>query len=106
MLEWDLMQLNCPDNFFSLYCQVHMFSRWAFPKMHNSDFRGCYVKKAFQIIKPLLYLLSYIGTLLYSSREFSFRETKSASNLIETVQAKLWAKKFILKKEQDRNYTK
>lgn len=66
--------------------------------MHNSDFRlhlilwstgGCYIKINFQIVGPLLCLLSYIGTLLYSTRGFSFRQTKSPSNLIETVQAKL-----------------
>lgn len=41
------------------------------------------------MIGPLLCLLSYRDMLLYSTRGFGFRQTKSASNLIETAQAKL-----------------
>lgn len=89
--------------------------RATFHKTPNSDFSlhpilwstgGCYIKINFQIVGPLLCLLSYIGTLLYNTRGFSFRQTKSASNLKETAQAELQAKKCILGTEEGKNYTK
>lgn len=107
------MQLNCLLFFFFFFFKIANFV-WFLDQLFIKCIKvtlGCVqscelLEVVFQIVGPLLCLLSYIGTLLYRTRGFSFRQTRSASNLTDTVQAKLQAKICILRKEQNRNCTK